>query len=286
MGTLYVVDTPMDNPEDVTLRALRALREVSLVVAQDIPRARGFLACYGIDAPLAGCIGSERESKNAGEIVGLESVLEALEGGDVALLSETERPAFSAPLHQLVRTAVARGVPVLSVPGMSVAVTALVLSGLPADAFVCLGFLPQCVAERQTLLTCLAAERRTLVAFEAASRLLAALCDVAETLGDRPLALVQAQVRFDRDVWRGRVKEALACFEVSPLRGEWALIIGRAAEEERRWSEARVRSELARLLAQGLSRKATARQVAEVSGWRQREVYRLATKAGFAFEVS
>jgi 16S rRNA (cytidine1402-2'-O)-methyltransferase len=264
MGTLYVVDVPLGNPEDVTLRALRALREASLVVARDIPRVREFLTRNGIDAPLAGY--NESESRDVEEIA-----LEALESGDVALLSET------TPLvYHLVRSAVERGLPVVSVPGPSAAVTALVLSGLPADAFVCLGFLPQRAAERRTLLASLAAEPRTMVAFEMSSRLAAALHDVAETLGDRPMALTQVEGRGKGGVWRGTVKEALAYFEANLPDGQCALVIGGAMEEERRWPEARVRSELARLLAEGLSRKAAARQVAQVSGWRQREVYRLA----------
>jgi len=270
MGTLYVVDVPLGNPEDVTLRALRVLGEASLVVAQDISRAREFLTCCGIDAPLTGCTGNESESKNVEEIL-----LEALESGDVALLSETKSPAFAFPVYQLVRSAVERGVPVASVPGPSAAVTALVVSGLPADAFVCLGFLPRRAAERQTLLASLAAEPRTMVAFEMSSHLVGALRDVAETLGDRPMALTQVEGRGNWGVWRSTVKEAVAHFAANPPRGQCALVIG-GATEERRWPEARVRSELARLLAEGLSRKAAARQVARVSGWRQREVYRLA----------
>jgi 16S rRNA (cytidine1402-2'-O)-methyltransferase len=259
MGTLYVVDVPL----------VRVLREVSLVVAQDIPRVREFLTRYGIDAPLAAY--NESESKNVEEIV-----LEALESGDVALLSETKSPAFASPVYQLVRSAVERGAPVASVPGPSAAVTALVVSGLPADAFVCLGFLPRRAAERRTLLASLAAEPRTMVAFEMSSRLAAALRDVAEALGDRPMALTQVEGRDNGGVWRGTVKEAVAHFAANPPRGQCALVIGGATGEERRWLEARVRSELARLLAEGLSRKAAARQVARVSGWRQREVYRLA----------
>jgi 16S rRNA (cytidine1402-2'-O)-methyltransferase len=261
MGTLYVVDVPLGNPEDVTLRALRALREASLVVAQDIPRVREFLTRYGIDTPLA----SDSESRDIEEIA-----LEALESGDVALLSET-----TPFVYGLVCTAVERGLTVASVPGPSAAVTALVLSGLPADAFVCLGVLPRRAAGRRALLASLAAEPRTMVAFEMSSHLPAALRDMAEALGDRPMALTQVEGRGKEGVWRGTVREALAHFEANLPDGQCALVIG-GATEDRRWPEARVRSELARLVAAGLSRKAAARQVARVSGWRQREVYRLA----------
>ncbi len=274
MGTLYVVDVPTGNLEDTTLRAVRVLREVSLILAQDISWAEGFLAHWGIDTPLAGCVEGESE---AGErvVVGVESLLEALQHTDVALLCETERPSSSARVQRVVRAAVERDFPVVSVPGPSAAVTALILSGLPADGFVCLGFLPQRVAERRELLAFVAAERRTLVAFVMPDCLLPALHDVADTLGDRPLCMAKTHDGLDGTVWRGRVREAMAQGRPNSLRDEWVLVIG-GAEEEPHWPEARVRSELARLLAEGQSRKAAAQQVARACGWRPREVYRLA----------
>lgn len=300
MGTLYIVGVPMGSPDDVTLRALRVLRQASLIVAPDARRAQEFLAHYGIDRPLTDC-----RLRTRNEVVGqsvketreFEAVLNALTRGDVALISEAEMLPSSGLTYRLVRAAAEWGIPVASVPGLSAAVTALVLSGLPADAFVCLGFLPRRAIQRRRLLASLAGERRTLVAFEASGHLLAALRDVAETLGDRALALLRAPITLDGCVWRGTVQEAVACCEVNrevnPPPGECALVIGGATEGERRWPEARVRSELARLLAKGLSRKAAARQVAESSGWRQREVYRLAVEkiaqkcgAGFTFGAS
>ena len=305
MGTLYVVGVPMGSPDDVTLRALRVLRQASLIVAPDARRAQEFLAHYGINRPLTDCRLRTRNKvvgQSVKETREFEAVLDALTRGDVALISEAEMLPSSGLTYRLVRAAAEQGIPVASVPGPSAAVTALVLSGLPADAFVCLGFLPQRAIQRRRLLASLAGERRTLVAFDASGRLLATLRDVAETLGDRALVLLPAPVTLDGCVWRGTVQEAVARCEVNPPRGECALVIRGATEEERRWPEARVRSELARLLAKGLGRKAAARQVAESSGWRQREVYRLAAKetaqapqsfelypaagAGFAFGAS
>jgi 16S rRNA (cytidine1402-2'-O)-methyltransferase len=277
MGVLYVVDVPLDNPEDVTLRALRVLREACCVVAHDVSRAQKFLACYEIDTPLAGYTAGEGgRGQGSSEI---QAVLEALDRGDVALLSETGRPGSTMPVHRLVRTAMAQGVSVLSVPGPSAAVTALVLSGLPMDAFVCLGSLPRRGDERRALLASLAAEPRTAVAFEKPGRLPAALGDLAKAAHDRPLALVPVETGPDREVWRGMVHEALSYVEANPPRGECALVIGGATKVDMRWPERRVRSELALLLAEGLGRKAAVRQVAQVSGWRPREVYRLAVEA-------
>lgn len=263
MGTLYVVGIPAGNPEDMTLRALRVLREVSLIVSPDTPRAQKLLAHYGIDTPLAGCAGNEPESDNLGD-------------GDVALLLAEGPSGHSTPAWEWVCAAVERGFAVVSVPGPSAAVTALVISGLPTDAYVSLGFLPRRVAERRQLLASLAVERRTLVAFETSGRLPAALRDAAKTLGDRPLALLPVRDEAGERVWRGTLNEAVAHFEANPLPGEWSLVIGGAVGEAARWPEERVRSELERLLAGGSSRKEAARQVAQVSGWRSREVYGLA----------
>lgn len=281
MGALYVVGIPAGNLEDVTLRALRVLREVSLIVAQDIPRAQEFLAHCGIDTPLTGYARNETEVEHVEEIAGDEAVLERLTRSDVALLSTEGLSDRSAPAWWLVRDAVERGIAVVSVPGPSATVTALVTSGLPADAYVSLGFLPQCMAERRQLLGSLAVERRTLVAFEASSHLLVALRDVVEILGDRRLALSPLLAESGEEVWRGTVNEAVVHFETDPPRGEWALVVGGATGETVRWPEGQVRSELERLLADGLSRKEAARQVAEVAGWRPRKVYGLAEGSQF-----
>lgn len=285
MGTLYVVGIPAGNREDVTLRALRVLREVDLIVAQDIPWAQAFLAHYEIETSLTHYAGHYGESEKAG-MARSEFVSETLSSGRVALLFEESRAATWESARQLVRVAAERDCTVVAVPGPSAAATALVASGLPADAYVFLGVLPRRATERRQLLGSLAAEKRTLVACEKLGQLSVALCDIAETLGDRPLALSPVWVGPAEMVWRGTVSEAAAHLEMNPALDEWILVIGGATGEAIRWPETRVRSEFTRLLADGLSRKDTARQVAEVSGWRPREVYRLAQEDGFTFEAS
>jgi len=281
MGTLYVVAMPMGHSEDVTLRAVRVLREVHLIVAQDIPRAQESLACYGIDTPLVAYVESETENQGGEGFAGTRSVLEMLVRNDVALLFEVETGEGLSFAHHLVRAAVERGLAVMSVPGPSTGATALVTSGLPSDAYVSLGFLPRHAAERRQLLVSLAVEQRTLVALEVSNRLLNILREVAETLGDRPLVLMPLRREPGEKIWRGTVHKAMACFEADRQCGEWVLVIGGAPEETARWPEARVRLELARLLANGMSRKEAARQVAEAAGWRSREVYRLTTQGRF-----
>lgn len=260
MGTLYVVGVPARNPDDVTLRALRTLRQIDVIVARDAARARRLLARWDIEKPIA--ISSD-----------LAAALGALARGDAALFITEEGVADSD--RRLVRAAAERGFEVVSVPGPSAAVTALVISGLPADAFVSLGFLPPHADGRRRLLRALAAERRTLVAFEIAGRLPAALQDLLETLGDRPLALSPIGGAAAEGTWRGTVRQALIQFETAPPRGDRTLVIGGASEEAPRWTEERVRAEMARLLADGVRRKTAARRVAGSSGWRPREVYDL-----------
>ena len=271
MGTLYVVGTPIGNLEDVTLRALRVLREAGLIAAEDTRRTRKLLARYDIHTPLTSYFEHNKLTK-------LDTILAALREKDVALVSEAGMPGLSDPGYELIRAAIAAGVPVVPVPGPSAPVTALVVSGLPTDSFTFLGFLPRRAKERRQLLQSVADERRTLVAFEAPHRLLKALEDIAAILGDRPLAVACELTKMYEEVWRGTVRMAITWFTAHPPRGEFTLVIGGAVEPER-WDEAQVRAEIERLLAEGVSRREAIKLVTAASGWLRREVYRLALQS-------
>jgi len=268
LGTLYVVGTPIGNLEDISLRALRILREVSLIAAEDTRTTRKLLARYGIETPLTSYHEHNKLTK-------LDYLLETLRQKDVALVSEAGMPGLSDPGYELIRAAIAAGVPVVPVPGPSALVSALVISGLPTDSFLYLGFLPRQAAARRRLLRSVAGERRTLVAFEAPHRLLKALNDIADILGDRMLAVARELTKMHEEVWRGTVGEAIAWFTAHPPRGEFTLVIGGAVEPEQ-WDEARVRAEIERLLAEGVSRREAIGLVAQAAGWPRREVYRVA----------
>lgn len=268
MGTLYVVGTPIGNLEDVTLRALRVLREVKLIAAEDTRRTRKLLARYDIHTPLTSYFEHNKLTK-------LDGILAALREHDVALVSSAGMPGLSDPGYELIHAAIEAGVPVIPVPGPSAPVTALVVSGLPSDSFVYLGFLPRRANERRQLLQSVASEQRTLVAFEAPHRLLKALEDIAEILDDRTLAIACELTKMYEEVWRGTAREAIAWFTAHPPRGEFTLVIGGAVEPEQ-WDEARVRAEIDHLLAEGASRREAIKLVAEASGWSRREVYRVA----------
>lgn len=267
MGTLYLIGTPIGNLEDITLRALRLLREVPVIAAEDTRRARVLLQHYGIaKRPISYFEGNK--------VARIERLLRALAAGDVALISEAGMPGLSDPGYELVRAAVAHGHPVVPVPGPSAPIAALVASGLPSDRFVYLGFLPRRAASRRSLILSVAHESATLVAFEAPHRLRATLADLLEALGDRPVALCRELTKQHEEIWRGTLSQAVAHYQIEEPRGEFTLVIGGASYPEI-WDEDRVRAELASQVASGAPPSQAARAVAAASGWERRRVYNL-----------
>ncbi|MEA3377734.1 MAG: 16S rRNA (cytidine(1402)-2'-O)-methyltransferase [Chloroflexota bacterium] len=268
MGTLYIVATPIGNLEDITLRALRILREVSLIAAEDTRRARLLTSHYDIDTPTTSYFEGNKLAK-------LNIVFEALDGGDVALISEAGMPGLSDPGYELIQAAIQRGYSVVPVPGPTAPVTALVVSGLPTDTFLFLGYLPRRRSRRRRLLDEVAREQHTLVAFETPHRLRESLADMEAVLGDRPLALCREMTKVYEEIWRGTVSEARSYFAEQEPRGEFTVVIGGVPEEEQRWDEEQVRAALEDLLAQGVRRPDAAKRVAELSGWDRSAVYQL-----------
>ncbi len=266
MGTLYLVGTPIGNLEDISLRALRVLKEVALIAAEDTRRIRLLLDRYDLNTPLLSYYEHNKLTR-------LDCILETLKDKDVALVSDAGMPGLSDPGYELIQAAIKQDVPVVPIPGPSALVTAVVVSGLPADSFVYLGFLPRRKAARRRLLASVADERRTLVAFEAPHRLVRGLTDVLDVLGDRRLAVARELTKLHEEVWRGTVSQAITYFSERKPRGEFTLVIEGAAEREP-WDEEQVREAMDRLLAEGVGRKEAARQVAQAAGWSSREVYR------------
>jgi 16S rRNA (cytidine1402-2'-O)-methyltransferase len=270
VGTLYIVGAPTGDPDDITLRARRILGQVALVVGHP-PHVRHLLDCYGIAKPVV--VLSE-----PGLLPGFDRALDALRTDDIAILSTGLSPGPSGPVYQLIRAAVERGFPVVPVPGPVLPITALVISGLPADSFVYLGTLPQECSVRRDLLASVAAERRTLVVLENAHRLSDTMTDLGDTLGNRPLVLVSASGHQTGKIWRGTVREAAEHLLVDPAEEPWVLIIGGAPERVTRWAEERLRSEIQARLDHDLGIKEISRQLAVESGWPRREIYDLAVK--------
>ena len=221
-GTLYVVGTPIGNLEDLSPRAARVLREVALVAAEDTRVTRRLLNHLEAHPRLVSFHEHNWRER-------LETLLQALEQGDAALVSDAGMPGVSDPGRELVAAAAARGVRVESVPGPSAVTTALAVSGLPADAFTFLGFLPRRRSERQARLRQAALSPMTLALFEAPHRLRATLEDIALIFGDRPIAVCRELTKLHEEVFRGTAHEALEHFDAP--RGEFALVIARAATE-------------------------------------------------------
>lgn len=269
VGKLYIVPTPIGNLEDITLRALRVLREAALIAAEDTRTTSILLRRYDIHTPI---ISYHEHNK----LTRLDTVLGALATGDVALVSDAGTPGISDPGYELVQAAIARGVRVVPLPGPSAAITALVASGLPTDGFVYLGFLPRRAAARAELLASLLDERRTLVAYESPNRLTDTLAAVLATLGDRPVCVARELTKVHEEFFRGTVSAALARYSANPPRGEIVLLIGGAhLIETAVWDTDRVRAELAVLRAAGVPLSRAARQVAARAGWSRRAVYAL-----------
>lgn len=221
-GTLYIVGTPIGNLEDLSPRAARVLRQVLLVAAEDTRVARRLL--NRLDAHPRLISFHEHNWRER-----LEPILQALEEDDAALVSDAGMPGVSDPGRELVAAAAAKGVRIESVPGPSAVTTALAVSGLPADAFTFLGFLPRRRSERQARLREAAASPFTLVLFEAPHRLRAILEDMTAILGDRPIAVCRELTKLHEEVFHGTASVALEHFD-SP-RGEFVLVIAGAAPE-------------------------------------------------------
>lgn len=266
MGTLYVVSTPIGNLEDVTLRALRVMREVPLVCAEDTRTTRKLMARHAIKTPLISYNEHNMRERTP-------TILAALATGDVALVSEAGTPGVSDPGYELVVAAIAAGHPVAAVPGPSAALAALAVSGLPARQFTFVGFLPRRSGERRRALASLAQEPQTLVLFESPHRLRATLADLLAVWGDRRVAVCRELTKLHEEVFRGRLSEALGRFEQP--RGEFTLVVEGAATTMAGHDERGAREALRRLRHEGASGRDAVRRVSQESGLARRLVYQM-----------
>lgn len=270
LGTLYIVATPIGNLEDITLRALRILKEVDLIAAEDTRHSRKLLSHFGFSRPLTSYFDHNKAFKGG-------YILERLkEGLSVALISDAGTPCISDPGFQLVRAAVAAGIPVFPVPGPSAVIAALSASGLPTDSFAFEGFLPNRQGKRREKLSLLKGERRVLVFYEAPSRLSATLSDILETLGDREAVIARELTKLYEEFIRGRVSEILERLKEGPIKGEAVILL--APSPDVREDKAVAVTELLAdyLTRKGMSMKDAVRLVVLETGQPRSEVYRKA----------
>jgi 16S rRNA (cytidine1402-2'-O)-methyltransferase len=269
VGTLYLVATPIGNLEDITLRALRTLREVDLVAAEDTRHTRKLLESHDIRTPLLSYHDHNKQLR-------VTEILAHLQSGSVALVSDAGTPLLSDPGYRLVNAALDKGHEVVPIPGPAAPIAALVASGLPTDSFQFVGYLPRKAAARRKLLASLASQSVTIVAFEAPHRLQATLEDLEQTFGaQRAIAVCRELTKVHEEIVRGPVGEIAAHYAGEEPRGEITLVIA-GTGTDRIWDEASVRREVSRRIASGLRRTDAAKQVAAQAGWPRKAVYRLA----------
>jgi 16S rRNA (cytidine1402-2'-O)-methyltransferase len=268
-GTLYVVATPLGNLEDVTLRALRVLKEVSLIAAEDTRHSRKLLAHYGIVTPLTSYY-DQIETKKAPLLVD-----RLARGESVALISDAGTPGIADPGYRLVRAALDAGVPVVPVPGPSMAATVLSVSGLPTNRFAFEGFIPARAMARRAFYAQLRTEPRTVVCFETGLRLHASLSDLADILGEREIVVAREVTKWFEEFARGTVGEIRQRIEDLPVRGEVTLVIAASSEPVAIASDEAVRAAIATMRAAGMRAKDIARAVALETGRSRGEVYRM-----------
>jgi len=218
-GVLYIVSTPIGNMEDITLRALRILREVDLIAAEDTRRTGLLLKHFGIQTPLTSYF-EGNELKKRGYILS-----KLKEDKNIALVSDAGTPGISDPGFRLIQLVIENKIPIVPIPGPSAVVTALSVSGLPTDSFVFKGFLPHKSKKRRDLLKELIEVRETLIFYESPHRFSETLKDILEILGDREIVLTRELTKVYEEIMRGKVSQIQNMIGERKLKGEITLVV-------------------------------------------------------------
>ena len=270
-GKLFVVGTPIGNLEDITLRAIRVLKEADLIACEDTRRTQQLLNHYQIHTPTLS-YHEHNEMTRAPELV-----IKLAEGNNIALVSDAGMPVVSDPGFRLVHLAVRHAIPVVPVPGASAFVAALAASGLPVDKFRFLGFLPSKKAARRRVLEENKSSTKTLVFYEAPHRILEMLRDVRDILGERDVVLAREVTKVHEEFWRGTVSALLERAKGKAIKGEITLLVGGAtATGETKPAESPIQSEIQALMAErGVDERAALKAAAKARGISRSQAYRL-----------
>jgi len=268
-GSLYVVATPLGNLEDMTFRAVRTLREVDLVAAEDTRHSRKLLTHFGIHTALVSYF-DQSERRRAPQLL---AQLEA--GKNVALISDAGTPGIADPGYRLVQAALAAGIKVVPIPGASAVSTIVSVAGVPVERFAFEGFVPARQHARREFYRALSGEARAIVCFEAGRRLLASLEDLQAVLGERDVVVARELTKMFEDIRRGPVGELRASMANEPVRGEVTLVIGAQLPTMETASEEAMSAALDQLRAEGHTLKDSARLLADARGWSRRALYQL-----------
>jgi len=280
-GVLFVVSTPIGNPDDISARALKVLGDADLIACEDTRRTGRLLAAYGLKKQLVSYFEHNEERRTP------ELVERIMRGERIALVTDAGTPSISDPGFRLVRAALAAGIRVSAIPGPTAAIAALSISGLPTNRFAFEGFLPTGAGARRQLLDSLVLEPRTMIFFEAARRLAATLGEMAAALGaSRNAAVIREVTKTWEETVRGTLAELARRFGENPALGEITIVIEGAPESSVRAGTHAVAVTVDSLLEEGLSLKQASGIVAKLTGRSRRQVYQEALKSRDAREPS
>ncbi|MFH1080984.1 MAG: 16S rRNA (cytidine(1402)-2'-O)-methyltransferase [Pseudomonadota bacterium] len=273
-GTLYIVATPIGNLEDITLRAIRILKEVGLIAAEDTRHTRKLLNAFDVQTSLVS-LHEHNEGKRS-----LSLILKMKEGLSVAYVSDAGTPGLSDPGFRLIRAALAHEISVVPIPGVSAVITALSVSGLSMSRFLFQGFLPAKTARRRQQLAELAMETGTLVFFESPNRLLSALHDISDIMGNRDVVVCRELTKIYESFFRGSVQETIRTLEGQRIKGEITLLVSGCPEAKPEWSDTALMQRFEQLRQNpALSRRDCVDRIAAETGIPKSRVYRLTVTA-------
>jgi len=269
-GCLYLVATPIGNLEDITLRAVRILKEADVIACEDTRHTQKLLNHYGIKKDTVSYHEHNELTRSP------ELVIELEQGAKIALVSDAGTPGISDPGHRLVTLCLRHRIPVVPIPGPSALIAALAASGLPTEEFLFVGFLPARAGARRKALDALKAESRTLIFYEAPHRVVETLADASEILGARPAVIAREVTKIHEEFLRGPLSELLDSARKRAPRGEITLLIGPGDPQMQRVDPSvSLKERVEQLEAEGgIDRKAALKQAARERGLGKREAYK------------
>jgi 16S rRNA (cytidine1402-2'-O)-methyltransferase len=267
MGTLYLVATPIGNLEDLSSRAISILRKSVLIAAEDTRVTRKLLDHYGIETSIISYHAHNHLAR-------VDKILQTLELGDVAVVSDAGTPGLNDPGALLVEAVLTKGFPVSPIPGASAPIAALVASGLPTDSFLYLGYLPRRRKDRIQFLQTIHNLPYTLIFLETPHRLMEALEDLKVILGDRMIACARELTKIHEEITRGKISEVYARFQDQDPRGEFTLIVSGALEIPTVLNEIQLEEEIRRGVQKGISASELSHVLVGLTGISRRELYR------------
>ncbi|TVQ48550.1 MAG: 16S rRNA (cytidine(1402)-2'-O)-methyltransferase [Gloeocapsa sp. DLM2.Bin57] len=268
--TLYLVGTPIGNLEDMTYRAVRILQRVDLIAAEDTRHTAKLLQHFQINTPQISYHHHNRNSRIS-ELINLLQ-----QGKSIAIVTDAGMPTISDPGLEILQEAIATGIEVIPIPGVTAVITALAVAGLDSSRFVFEGFLPTKAKLRKARLHQLERETRTIILYEAPHRLLTTLEDLAQLGSDRPLVLARELTKLHEDLWRGTIAQARELYQHRQPQGEYTLVVGGYQGVEIEYlDENQLKQELERLTAQGMSLTQACKEIAPFTNLSRREIYQL-----------